>query len=476
MRTKYNQLSQQCMECAGRRSRWLLWWWWGVVISGAVIVSCGGGNSLKAEEKLVVSRIAFGSCADQSAPQPIWNAIIKFDPQVFIWMGDNIYGDIKRPFKLFGKERTIGPWKNVPRFVPASQQEMEAKYKIIKTNPAYSSLRRSTKIIGTWDDHDYGLNDAGKEFGGKVSNQRLLLDFLDEPHDSPRRKQAGVYASYTFGPVGRQIKIILLDTRYHRDPLSSDGTILGSSQWAWLEKELKGPASAVTLIGSSIQVISNLSAVTHPLFSMESWGRFPKERDRLFKLIAESKRDGVFFISGDVHYGEITRYDCAVGYPLYDITSSGLTQAVEKVVPPPLHFIVRFLAWLAPSTMRVIGRNCRYKSCTYGQPNFGAIEIDWDATPVALKFEVRDINGLPVTGVHIPLSDLHAQSKNPVDNGKVGESQRHCSLEVSLPWIVKYRLSIFLFSAVAVLLLAWIGLNFVAILAFRLCLRKCKLD
>lgn len=34
----------------------------------------------------------------------------------------------------------------------------------------------------------------------------------------------------------------------------SDGTILGTSQWTWLERELKGPESAVTIIGSSIQV------------------------------------------------------------------------------------------------------------------------------------------------------------------------------------------------------------------------------
>lgn len=78
------------------------------------------------------------------------------------------------------------------------------------------------------------------------------------------------------------------------------------------------------------------------------------------------QRKGVFFISGDVHFGEISRYDCATGYPLYDITSSGLTQAVEKVVPPSLNFIVRFVAWLTPTTMRVMSRNCRFKSCTYG--------------------------------------------------------------------------------------------------------------
>lgn len=79
------------------------------------------------------------------------------------------------------------------------------------------------------------------------------------------------------------------------------------------------------------------------------------------------KRKGVFFISGDVHFGEISRYDCAaVGYPLYDITSSGLTQAVERVIPRALQFLVRFLAWLTPSTMRVMKSNCRYKSCMFG--------------------------------------------------------------------------------------------------------------
>ncbi|KDO85308.1 hypothetical protein CISIN_1g013940mg [Citrus sinensis] len=414
------------------------WRWWAVFILGALIGSqfaCGGGNdSTKANHEALVSRIAFGSCANQTAPQPIWDAIIKFDPQVFIWMGDNIYGDIKRPSKMFGKERTIGPWKNVPRFVPTSQDEMNFKYHIIKNHPAYSRLR-------------HNLN-----------------------------TKAGIYTSYTFGPVGRQIKIILLDTRYHRDPLSSDGTILGSTQWTWLEKELNGPSSAITIIVSSIQVISNLSATTGPLFYMESWGRFPKERDRLFQLIADSKRNGVFFISGDVHFGEITRYDCDVGYALYDITSSGLTQAVEKAVPAPFHFVVRFLAWWTPSTMRVIGKNCRHRSCTYGQPNFGAIEIDWDATPVALKIEVRDTDGIPAIGVNISLSELQAQSVNSAATLRVGEHQKHCSLEVDLPWIVRYRLTILFYFSVAVLLFALVGLNFAAAVVFRLFLRKCKLD
>jgi alkaline phosphatase D len=62
-------------------------------------------------------------------------------------------------------------------------------------------------VIGTWDDHDFGLNDAGKELEGKQTSQKLMLDFLDEPLDSPRRRQEGVYTSYTYGPAGKQIKV-----------------------------------------------------------------------------------------------------------------------------------------------------------------------------------------------------------------------------------------------------------------------------
>jgi phosphodiesterase/alkaline phosphatase D-like protein len=51
-------------------------------------------------------------------------------------------------------------------------------------------------------------------------------------------------------------QVILLDTRYHRDPLLSDGTILGDPQWQWLERELHGPQSEITIIGSSVQVIT----------------------------------------------------------------------------------------------------------------------------------------------------------------------------------------------------------------------------
>ncbi|XP_066318786.1 uncharacterized protein [Miscanthus floridulus] len=430
-------------------------------------------SSARADPDAVVSRIAFGSCANQSEPQPIWDAVVGFGPQVFVWLGDNVYGDNKRPFRVFGRDRTVGPWKNAPRFYPSTEEELRRRYQLARAQPGYARLRETAQVIGTWDDHDYGLNDAGKEFSGKVITQRLLLDFLDEPEDSKRRKQAGVYASYMFGPEGKRVKVILLDTRYHRDPLLSDGTILGDPQWQWLERELHGPQSEITIIGSSIQVVSNLSTTTGPLFYVESWARFPRERERLFRLIDSSKRPGVIFISGDVHFGEITRFDCGAQYPSYDVTSSGLTQSVDNAVPEVFQPLMRLLAVLTPTTMRVLSPNCLYKSCTTGQPNFGAIEIDWNAVPLQIKLELKDVEGRSVHSVEFPISELqfsdgHAIKRQP------HTFQRHCTLETELPWLTRYRLALMLFVTIAVFVVAVVLLAVTCLSNFTKSSKKSK--
>jgi hypothetical protein len=62
-------------------------------------------------------------------------------------------------------------------------------------------------------DHDYGVNDGDWTHKDRDVSQQILLQFLDEPADSPRWKQAGVYATYTWGPVGQRVRVILLDIR-----------------------------------------------------------------------------------------------------------------------------------------------------------------------------------------------------------------------------------------------------------------------
>ncbi len=42
-------------------------------------------------------------------------------------------------------------------------------------------------------------------------------------------------------------------------------------------------------------------------------------------MIKETKAEGVVFLSGDVHYAEISKLNEPGLYPIYDITSSGIT-------------------------------------------------------------------------------------------------------------------------------------------------------
>jgi alkaline phosphatase D len=152
-------------------------------------------ESLAIAADLPLTRIIFGSCAKQDQPQPIWDAINELKPELFIFLGDNIYGD------------------------STYMAVMLEKYTLLRNQPGFVKLKQSCPVIGTWDDHDYGADDAGVEYSKKRESQQLFLDFFDVPRNDPRRAQEGVYSSHISGPVGKRVQIILLDTRYFRSPL-----------------------------------------------------------------------------------------------------------------------------------------------------------------------------------------------------------------------------------------------------------------
>lgn len=320
-----------------------------------------------------ISRIAFGSCAKQDWEQPIWNAVLAARPDVFIWLGDNIYGDSRDPDVL------------------------AAKWQQLASQPGYQALVRQTQIVGTWDDHDYGENDAGREFPLKAESQKLLLDFLGEPVDSPRRQQQGVYSAVEWGPPERRIQLILLDTRYHRSPLKLNGiervpgqpypgpyaptddpdaTLLGAEQWTWLGQQLERPAK-LRLIASSIQVLND----SH---SWEKWGNFPAEQQRLWKLIRDTGAEGVIMLSGDRHHAEFSRATDLFEYPLWDLTSSSLN---------------------SPTASRIETNPLRVGPL-YLRENFGLLTIDWTAADPMIRCEIQGLRGEVILEQTIPLSDL----------------------------------------------------------------------
>lgn len=357
------------------------WFRWGVwtVLLGLMMAPVVRGDDT------VVSRIAFGACARQDRPQPIWDAIVDAQPQRFIFLGDNIYADTE------------------------DMDVMRQKYALLGAQPGYQKLKSFCPILATWDDHDYGVNDGGVEYPKKRESQQVFLDFFEVPANDPRRRREGVYSAQVFGPVGKRVQVILLDARYFRSPLTvgfvpgepgegyrgkyapnSDpsATMLGEAQWKWLEEQLQVPAE-VRILGSGVQVLSNLHG-------SEMWGNFPRERTRLLELLRKTRAEGVVFLSGDRHLSEISCMTAedpeGIGYPLYDVTSTSLNVPSGNFTKAG----TRFANEINPYRVGL----------TYFETNFGMIRIDWDAADPVLRLQICDEQGAVVLQQRLPLSRL----------------------------------------------------------------------
>ena len=368
-------LIPQCLTC--RPGRQILW----LSLALVMLVACAGPTPFPFIPPLALARdrtvdiIAFGSCANQSKPQLIWNAVIASRPDLFLFLGDNIYGDT------------------------TDMDVLRARYALLGRNEGYQRLLATTPVIATWDDHDYGANDAGAEYPQKYESKQIFLDFFGEPANSERRlRDGGIYTAYSYGPPAQRIQVILLDTRWDRAPLvrvneaeaavrrlrqvgpylanpDPHARLLGEDQWRWLEEQLRQPAT-IRLIGTSIPFLQEGTG-------WETWSNFPAEQARLRTLINDTHANGILFLTGDTHRAQFSKRTQGVPYPLWEVNSSGLTENVD---------------WPAPDSSRLGGY--------YTEDNYGLLRIDWREADPEITMEIRDVDNDLVLQNTIRLSEL----------------------------------------------------------------------
>jgi alkaline phosphatase D len=319
-------------------------------LSGGCAYSQDGSVESKLAVATDVFRIGVGSCINQDLPQVIWPAVLAEHLDLFVFGGDTVYAS-EQPFSL---------------------DRLNAAYAKQQVQSGFARLRASVAHLSMWDDHDYGLNDGGAAFEHKQASKDAFLRFWNIAQDDPRRQRQGLYHAAVFGPAGRRVQIILLDTRWFRSPWKPTDlrdapgrerylpdpdpgkTMLGAEQWDWLAQQLKVPAE-VRLVVSGIQVM----AQGH---GWECWANFPHELQRLFDSLRAARANGVVLVSGDRHFGALYRDRFGMPYPVTELTTSGMThswQGAKEAGPNRLGDLFDGL-------------------------NYGLVEVDWTNRQIRL--------------------------------------------------------------------------------------------
>ncbi len=330
----------------------------------------------------VLTRIAFASCMNEEKPAPIWQSITKDNPDLFLFMGDNIYAD-----------RNRGDYVDTP-----GAAEMKFAYRIMAKHPDFTPFYAETPMLATWDDHDYGYNDAGAEFAHKHIAKDLMLDFFGYPAGDATRSRDGVYHARIFGPEGKRVQIIMLDVRWFRTALTKtddygaqgkerylpsadpNQNMLGDDQWAWLQQQLTEPAE-LRLIVSPIQVISEAHG-------WEAWRLMPNQREKLYETISKAAGGYSVILSGDRHVGGLYKTATKNTNPIIELSTSSLNASFNASVAIASEW----------DKANQIGK-------LYGPENYGDMVIDWDNGLITLN--LKSMTGKPVRAVTLSFLNIN---------------------------------------------------------------------
>lgn len=320
-----------------------------------------------------ISNIALGSCFFQQfgASQAVFNVIDSKNPDIFLNLGDFIYSDDY----LNPNNPHNDDW----------EAYLTSMYRLLFDSATFQNFKSKYTIHSTWDDHDFGMNNAAGDFVNKQLSKKVFFDMWGLPKSGKRWERNGIYDVFYYGDEAHRVQLLFLDMRWNLDnpgpePISviTDETkkMMSDEQWNWLRDELKKPAK-VRIICSSTQFSTEHNG-------WETWANFPHEQERMYQLIRDTRAENLFFVSGDVHASEVNRRTPSNLYPIWDFTSSSLRSLFH-------------------------GSNVRPSQYRVGNAqdidNFGMLNINWSSNPT-VTYTIYDVTGTAVLTQAVNLNDL----------------------------------------------------------------------
>jgi alkaline phosphatase D len=464
------------------------------------------------QERQRPSRILFGSCNSQHYPQVLWPNIRSRNATAFVWAGDAIYADktqleVDAPKFFYSKRKGA----------PGTPAVMKQLYKEQLAHKEYSQFIKEVNIFGTFDDHDYGIDNGDETFPFKREAAIAYVEtFLQLPEDSIMARRArggsGVYGVRIFDfsrPKGqellsddeagidpevaqkespaysnRSVAVFVLDVRSNKTPWNkrsirkffrdNDGDFLGEAQWEWFKEALSRSTASVNIVVNGLQVHADKYADPNVA---ESWSRFPASQERLYQLLLQQHVKTPILISGDVHHASLSRKDCSSGTktrPLLEMTTSGMTHswAVNFCAAPSRKCQSRYTLFATKSTMTIghyinpwteilveEGAEGAKSGLQYAlELNFGELEFDWENRAIQARVHGVD-NAPPLLSVRWDM-DYQDHSKNDnywkcVNNrGPVNPIHRFGAQVISVGIILSFAGAPTLVAILAVALLA----------------------
>ena len=269
------------------------------VESGRTITLFAGNDPDHNFKTTPISRIGkivtagFVSCVNDTTDQ-VWSEMANHNLDLLVLAGDSPYVDSK------------------------ALPTIRRKHREFLQRPNLQNLIKNTSVIGTWDDHDFGLNGGN---GVSTSDRKALTrqGFVEyRAHDQYGNGSGeGIYHKADLGAI----ELFMLDPRWFSQTAASpinagQSTCFGTEQWTWLLDALRNSEAPFKVLVQGQIWQDKKNGETDDMFTY--WA----ERDALLNMIRDEKIPGVVLFGGDIHVARQLMHPRRVGYDLYDFIMS----------------------------------------------------------------------------------------------------------------------------------------------------------